>query len=80
MSLPTEPRELRVRVVFGPGCGGRTSLDLSVRMGTTLRALLPALGLFVEGTALWWDGEPVPSDLPVTRNGTLEIVGTFSGG
>ncbi len=72
--------ELRVRVVFGPGCGGRPETDLAVPPGTSLRNLLPGLGLFVEGTALWWDGEPVPSDFRVTRSGRLEVVGTFSGG
>ncbi len=80
MSGATENDELQVRVVFGPGCGGHPETDLSVKRGTSLRTLLPSLGLFVEGTALWWDGEPVPSDFPVTRNGRLEIVGTFSGG
>jgi sulfur carrier protein ThiS len=71
---------VEIRVVFGPGCGGRSALDLLVTRGTPLRALLPELGVFVEGTALWWDGEPVPSDFPVTQRGRLEVVGTFSGG
>ena len=80
MSEPSEPGELHVRVVFGPGWGSRPETELAVQRGTSLRSLLRGLGLFVEGTALWWDGEPVPSDFPVTRSGRLEIVGTFSGG
>jgi len=53
---------------------------LSLARGTLLKSILKELGLFAEGTALWWDGEPVPSDFPVPGPGTLDIVSTFSGG
>ena len=53
---------------------------LSLARGTPLRSILRDLGMFAEGTALWWDGEPVPSDFPIPGPGTRDIVSTFSGG
>lgn len=68
---------LRILVKDGDRTPPRT-IDL-VR-GAKLRDLLAQLGLHVEGCALWWEGEPVPSDFVPTGPGTLEIVHTFSGG
>jgi len=61
---------------------GSTAPDrrLSLAKGTPLKSVLKDLGLFTEGSALWWDGEPVPSDFPIPGPGTLDIVSTFSGG
>ena len=74
----TETVEVRVRVTGG--AGKVPSQTLRVEAGTSFRALLHLLGLPLEGSALWWEGEPVPSDARVPRGGELEVVSTFSGG
>lgn len=61
--------------------GDRSPLRMvTLRRGARLRDLLTELNLHVEGCALWWEGEPVPSDFVPPGPGTLEIVHTFSGG
>lgn len=72
------PVDVRVRVSGSPR--KVEPQTLRVALGTSLRTLLHQLGLPVEGSALWWNGEPVPSDTPVERSGELEVVSTFSGG
>ena len=71
---------VEVRLVFSSGFEGRKPTTLSVSPGTPMKALLRTLGLPPEGTVLFWNGEPVPSDLPVPGPGDLEIVRSFSGG
>jgi sulfur carrier protein ThiS len=74
----TDRVELRVRVTGAPRpVPPRT---ITVPRGSSLRDVLRQLSMPVEGSALWLDGEPVPSDRPVERSGELEIVSTFSGG
>jgi sulfur carrier protein ThiS len=62
--------------------GGSPSFSkrMSLPRGTSLRIILRQLDLYVEGCALWWEGEPVPSDFSIPGPGKLEIVRTFSGG
>ncbi len=54
--------------------------SISVPVGTTVREVIRGLDLSPEGHSSWWDGEPVPLDLPLLERGFLELVGTFSGG
>ena len=54
--------------------------SISVPAGTTVREVIRGLGLSPEGHSSWWEGEPVPLDLPLGKKGLLELVGTFSGG
>jgi sulfur carrier protein ThiS len=77
------PATFPVRVHLAPGGrpGDRArDEELEVPEGWTLRDILRKLSVPVEGCALWWNGEPVPSDLPVASAGELEVVPTFSGG
>ncbi len=53
---------------------------VKLRRGAQLRELLIGLGYHAEGSAVWWNGEPVPMDFTPPGPGTLEIVSTFSGG
>ncbi len=71
---------VEVRLIFASGFEGREPTSVSVSPGSPLKALLQTLGLPPEGTVLFWNGEPVPSDLPVPGPGDLEIVRSFSGG
>ncbi|MDE1822106.1 MAG: hypothetical protein KGJ23_15780 [Euryarchaeota archaeon] len=71
---------IEVRVVFASGIRSRSPETLRVEAGTSLRVLLHQLGLPVEGCALFWEGESVPTDQPLERSGELEVVSTFSGG
>ncbi len=72
--------ELTIRVVFSSGRPGREPETLQVPEGTSLREVLRKLALPVEGCALFWGGESVPSDLRLEQSGELEVVSTFSGG
>ena len=71
--------EVVVKVTIFGGSPPSTK-EMSLPPGTPLRTILKELGLLVEGCALWWEGEPVPSDFKLPGAGTLEIVRTFSGG
>jgi sulfur carrier protein ThiS len=69
-----------VTIIFAATGTARPPVVRQVPTGTTLTELLRELGLPVEGSSLWWNGEPVPSDFPVDGPGRLEIARTFSGG
>ena len=81
-SLPlsaSPPEELRV--VLEVVRAGTVDLhEVRLAPGAPLRTALRRAGLPPEGSAVLYEGTPVPLDLPIERPARFTVVPTFSGG
>lgn len=79
MAAPANPA-LVVTVRLSPARANESVRACEVAPGTTVRSLLRSLHVAPEGSAVWWNGDPVPLDFVIVTSGEMEVVRTFSGG